>query len=132
MKPYILFTFLIFLVITGGCRDNAFSGPAEEDQTIAQVKESGEFISPSAGDKWIRGSTYRIEWRDFSPDNNVDLILLKKKYYYPVEILINSPNLGSFTWKVPDDLKTSTYYQLKLVRSNSPGNFIYSQPFVIK
>ena len=132
MKTYFLFSILILLTLSNGCRDKAVTEPVEEDQTIVPTIISGEFVTPAEGDTWQRGSTYRIEWRDFSPDYNVDLILLKKKYYYPFEILLDSPNLGSYTWKVPDDLPGSTYYQLKLVNSRSPDKFIYSRPFAIK
>ncbi len=132
MKPYFLFALLLLLIFSGSCRDSITTEPAPPDQEIIQVIQSGEFISPAAGDVWLRGSTYRIEWRDFSPDYNIDLTLLKKKLYYPVVILKNSSNLGSYTWKVPEDLHTSTYYQMKLVNSKSPDSFIYSEPFVIR
>lgn len=123
---------LVLNLFIGGCRDNQVTSPADDSLPIEQVEEAGEFISPAAGDVWIKGSTYTIEWRDFAPEYNVHLILLKKKKYYPVEILTDAPNLGTFTWKVPESIVSSTYYQLKLVNSASPDHYIYSSPFAIR
>lgn len=132
MKVYFLSVILVFVVITNGCRDQSVTGPADDSMSITPVEESGEFISPSAGDVWLKGSTYTIVWRDFAPEYNIHLLLLKKKKYYPVEILTDAPNLGTFTWKVPESIVSSNYYQLKLVNSASPEHYIYSSPFVIR
>lgn len=132
MKVYFLFTILVLVIFTSGCRDKMVTSPADDSMPIAQIEETGEFISPAAGDIWMKGSTYTIEWRDFAPEYNVYLILLKKKQYYPVEILTDAPNLGTCTWKVPESIVSSTYYQLKLVNSASPDHYIYSSPFTIR
>ncbi len=132
MKIFTLILFPIILFLFSGCRENASTSPAEDNQPIAQVTESGEFISPAAGDVWVRGSTYNISWKEFAPEYNVDMILLKKKKYYPVVMMTNAPNLGTFTWKVPEDVVPSTYYQLKLINSSSPDHYIYSSPFSIR
>jgi hypothetical protein len=132
LKSCFPFAFLIFIYTINGCREGTVNEPINESRQIVQISEAGEFTAPSGDDIWIRGSTYVIKWKDFAPDYNVDLVLLKKKKYYPVEILINAPNLGSFTWNVPPEIIPSSYYQLKLVNSASPDHFIYSSPFVIK
>ncbi len=132
MKIYFLFLFTVVLFVYSGCRENATTSTDENSQPDAQVTEAGEFISPAAGDVWDRGSTYTIRWKEFAPEYNVDMILLKKKKYYPVVMLTNASNLGTFTWKVPDDIVPSTYYQLKLINSSSPDHYIYSSPFVIR
>jgi len=132
MKIYFRFLFTVVLFVYSGCRENDSTSPDENNQSEAQVTEAGEFISPAAGDVWVRGATYTIKWKEFAPEYNVDMILLKKKKYYPVVILTNASNLGTLTWKVPNDVIPSTYYQLKLINSSSPDHFIYSSPFVIK
>jgi hypothetical protein len=80
----------------------------------------------------LRGSTHTIEWKDFAPEHNINLVLLKKKKYYPVKILTDAPNTGTYTWGVPESIVSSTYYQLKLINSSSPGHFMFSSPFVIR
>ena len=132
MKNGFLFTFLVLVLISSGCRDSSVTGSADDNQAIAQVEEMGEFISPAAGDIWLRGSTHTIEWKDFAPEYNVHLVLLKKKKYYPVEILTDAPNTGTHTWRVPESIVPSSYYQLKLINSSSPEHFIFSRPFVIR
>lgn len=132
MKTFFLFTILVLVILTSGCRDKAVTSPADDSLPIAQVEETGEFISPAAGDIWVKGTTHTIAWRDFAPEYNVHLILLKKKLYYPVEILTDAPNLGICTWKVPESIVSSNYYQLKLVNSSSPDHYIYSSPFAIR
>ncbi len=132
MKNVFLFTFSVLVLISSGCRDNSVTGPADNNQTIAQVEEIGEFVSPGAGDIWLRGSTHKIEWKDFAPEYNVHLVLLKKKKYYPVEILTNAPNTGIYTWRVPESIVPSSYYQLKLINSSSTEHFIFSRPFIIQ
>lgn len=132
MKSRFLFTFLVLVLISSGCRDVPVTGSADNNQAVAQVEEMGEFISPAASDVWLRGSTYVIEWKDFAPEYNVHLVLLKKKKYYPVEILTDAPNTGTYTWRVPGSIVPSTYYQLKLINSSSPDHFIFSSPFVIQ
>lgn len=132
MRSCFLFIFSVLVLILSGCRDNSINGSADDKQAIAQVEEMGVFISPVAGDIWLIGSTHKIEWKDFAPEYNVHLILLKKKKCYPVEILTDAPNTGTYTWRVPDTIVPSTYYQLKLINSSSPGHFIFSSPFVIR
>ncbi len=94
MKTYFLFSILILLTLSNGCRDKAVTEPVEEDQTIVPTIISGEFVTPAEGDTWQRGSTYRIEWRDFSPDYNVDLILLKRNTITLLKYCLIHPTWG--------------------------------------
>lgn len=132
MKSCFLFTFIVLVLISSGCRENSVTVSDYDNPAIAEVEEMGAFISPASGDIWVRGSTHTIEWKDFAPEYNVHLVLLKKKKYYPVEILTNAPNTGIYTWRVPESIVPSSYYQLKLINSSSTEHFIFSRPFIIQ
>jgi len=128
MKGLLLFL-ISFTVFSAGCRLFEKTAPTAPKTDTPYVYS--EITSPSVGAVIFRGSTMIIKWNGFKV-KTVTLELWKKKLYNHQTIASDIENHGSFNWVVPAETPASVSYQVKLISSDDPSDYIYSEVFAIK
>lgn len=98
---------------------------------VAVLAQENPIIYPSAGDKITAGTSVEIKWKPTSTDKQVTLVLRvgdSKKLGTVDTIVKDTPNGGSYTWKVPKTLPKDTTYAIEIVYSTGSN---YSPQFEI-
>ncbi len=125
----ILYSVLIAAFISG-CRDGTAPSEPQELQNRAE-NETITFLAPTNTDRWKPGESYNIHWTGFTGAKNINLFLIKKKKYYPLDIAVNAVNAGMYRWDIPKDIPQSNYYQIKIVNSDDEQDYAYTEVFQI-
>jgi len=128
---FIISVAIIILLLTG-CRQ--LLGGATDPGFITTNYEYVEKIivtSPARGDFYAPGDLIEIKWlTSFSTVSNVNILLYRKSALQ--RTIANSiVNQGSYTWHIPYMINNSVHYNFKVVDSNNPEVFNYSESFGI-
>ncbi len=78
--------------------------------------------------KLKRGNTVKISWYSGSYNEDISLVLYRKGNYY--KKIVNTLDLGSFQWEIPDNIEKGSDFQIKLTTPEK--NELYSEIFEIK
>ena len=77
--------------------------------------------SPNSRDTWYKGKTYTITWTKTGSMNTKVKIRLMQKGKKVLGITDSTPNDGSYSWTVPTNLASGTYY----IRVKTVDNGVY-------
>ena len=131
-KIHILFlTTAVALLILPGCRQLN-----EEGADIGFISSNlyhveKFFISqPEENDYFNPGETISIKWLNFSSIAEVDIFLYKKNQSQ-FAIILNKKNTGSYLWHIPQNIRPSLHYSIKVVNSSNIEEFDFSGSFSI-
>jgi len=128
MKTLLIILVSIFLFFDG-CRLFDKSAPSAPHTEYSY--STSEITSPSAGAIISKGGSMIIRWNGFKA-KIITLELWKKKLYNHQVIVTGAENEGSYSWSVPLEMQASVSYQVKLINSDNPSEYIYSKVFTIK
>ena len=132
-KQYIcIISGAIIISLCTGCRQ-LFGGATDPGFTTTEYEYVEKIIvtSPVRGDFYAPGDLIEINWlTSFSTVTNVSIFLYKKSALQRT-IANNISNQGSYTWHIPYMIDNSVHYNFKVVDSNNPEVFNYSESFGI-
>ncbi|MCH7516788.1 MAG: hypothetical protein IIB08_06665 [Bacteroidetes bacterium] len=131
-KIHILFlTTAVALLILPGCRQLN-----EEGADIGFISSNlyhveKFFISqPEENDYFSPGETITIKWLTFSTIAKADIFLYRKSQSQ-FAIILNKKNTGSYLWHIPQNIRPSLHYSIKVVNSSNYKEFDFSGSFSI-
>jgi|YNPNPStandDraft_1061719.scaffolds.fasta_scaffold34355_3 hypothetical protein len=106
------------------------SGKAETDSSDETFRIVAPTVNtPSKGALVEKSTLQSITWL---PETfcgpSVDVILLKGSKTV-LTIAASAPNIGYYEWEVPEDLKPSSRYRIKIASSSNQGCFGYSEGY---
>ncbi|EGX48673.1 hypothetical protein TWF173_000786 [Orbilia oligospora] len=99
--------------------------------TLAADLGKNAITAPIAGDVITAGEPYTIEWTN-REGTSVTLTLVDGPagQVLPVqEIIRNTPNTGTYTWNVPENIPASDKYAIRITYNNIPTDYNYSDRF---
>lgn len=88
--------------------------------------------APTAGTVIDAGSTFDIKWMNLEGEQ-VTLVIMDgaANGLKPVRTIVtNLPNTGTYSWKVPEDLPTSSTYTIRISYDGNSANWNYSDRFI--
>jgi uncharacterized protein (TIGR02145 family) len=74
--------------------------------------------SPTAGSHWMAGETKIIRWES-NITENINIYLFKGSVNL-ADIVLNTPNTGSYSWKLPENTVYGADYQIKVTSVSNP------------
>ena len=94
--------------------NNTIGGDADILFARASLAKFTELIAPNGGENWKRGKQQKIKWvTSLDKSENVKLDLLRNGHNV-ITISGATPNDGSFSWKVPDNIAKGGKYQVEI------------------
>lgn len=127
----LLLTATVALLIIPGCRQLN-----EEGADIGSISPNlyhveKIFISqPEENDYFSPGETITIKWLSFSSIAEADIFLYRKNQSQ-FAIILNKKNTGSYSWNIPQNIRPSLHYIIKVVNSSDYREFDFSGSFNI-
>lgn len=124
-------TAAVALLIIPGCRQLN-----EEGSDIGSISPNlyhvEKFIisQPEENDYFSPGETITIEWLNFSSIAKADIFLYRKSQSQ-FAIILNEKNTGSYSWEIPQNIRPSLHYSIKVVNSSNYREFNFSGSFSI-
>lgn len=124
-------TAAVALLIIPGCRQLN-----EEGSDIGSISPNlyhvEKFIisQPEENDYFSPGETITIEWLTFSSIAKADIFLYRKSQSQ-FAIILNEKNTGSYSWEIPQNIRPSLHYSIKVVNSSNNREFNFSGSFSI-
>jgi Kre9/KNH-like N-terminal Ig-like domain len=124
-------TATVVLLIIPGCRQLN-----EEGSDIGSISPNlyhvEKFIisQPEENDYFSPGETIAIEWLTFSSIAKADIFLYRKSQSQ-FAITLNEKNTGSYSWEIPQNIRPSLHYSIKVVNSSNNREFNFSGSFSI-
>lgn len=78
--------------------------------------------------KFKRNGNIKITWISGTSGEDITIDLLKKGFHY--KRIMNTIDMGSFDWTIPDNVEKGSEYQIRIM--NNYKNELYSVKFEIK
>ncbi len=126
--------FVLFVCIIGvvfSCRGNNSESDSDGDIGVVIPNDPQiEVTSPTTDDIWHPDSTYIIKWNTLIEIEKVDIELYKKDEFR-MTIISNLNNEKAYSWTIPADITLSNHYKVKLINSNKPTEYGFSNVFFI-
>ena len=98
--------------------DNGDNDPGDHD--TSNVEYFITIIKPNGAESWTTGDTEEIQWLSDIPVNQKVTIQLYKNSDYLRLIASQVNNIGTFSWTLPSDLVSESYYRLRLLLVDDP------------
>lgn len=109
--------------------DSAPSVQAVTPGTI-HVSAGLEWVTPAGGERWVVGEERIVRWRTQGMMPKVMLEYSKDGFHKDVHLISqDAANLGSYAWKVPNDLSGNV--RLRIKNPEDAKTFAVSEPFTI-
>ena len=87
-------------------------------------------LSPTGGEKWIKGETHAIRWEAKSTGDLIDIELFRGGISYSSIAHNVTSDTMYYLWTIPDDLPSDSLYSIK-IQSTSPGTiYEYSSSYL--
>ncbi|MCH9028838.1 MAG: hypothetical protein IH819_04325 [Bacteroidetes bacterium] len=115
----LLLTAAVTLLIIPGCRQLN-----EEGSNIVSISGYSDFdekilISEPKGNEIFRpGETIAIKWLSLSTIAKADIFLYRKSQSQ-ITIVLHKRNTGSYLWHIPQNIRPSLHYSIKVVNSSN-------------
>jgi hypothetical protein len=87
--------------------------------------------TPTAGEHVVIGSTYTIRWQQTTGNSATVRMSLYQGGYFKDFIVANTPNTGSYQWKVPSTFGFGFDYSVRIFDMAYPNNYTDSARFSI-
>ncbi|MCH7723788.1 MAG: hypothetical protein IIA49_08550 [Bacteroidetes bacterium] len=92
--------------------------------------EKFSISQPEENDYFSPGETITIKWLTFSTIAKADIFLYRKSQSQ-FAIILNKKNTGSYLWHIPQNIRPSLHYSIKVVNSSNYKEFDFSGSFSI-
>ena len=97
--------------------DSSITDESDADFTI--IGNQITVVTPNGGEQWLDTDDQQITWTD-NLTGNVEIQLLKNDVFHST-IITSTLSDGSYTWNIPDTIKSGTDYKIKIL-SVEDGN----------
>jgi len=87
-------------------------------------------INPDNLTAWETGTSHAITWTSTGSIINVKIELYKYSLFV-IEVVLSTPNDGSYDWTIPTDLSDNTNYQIRISDVSNPATNDESNYFAI-
>lgn len=124
-------TAAVALLIIPGCRQLNEEGSDIISISGYSVFDEKILISEPKGNELFRpGETINIKWLSLSTIAKADIFLYRKSQSQ-FAIVLNKSNTGSYLWHIPQNIRPSLHYSIKVVNSSNIEEFDFSGSFSI-
>ena len=127
----LLLTAAVALLIIPGCRQSNETGSDIGSISPNLYHDEKIFISQPKGYEFFNpGETITIKWITFSSIAKADIFLYRKNQSQ-FAIILNKKNTDSYLWRIPQNIRPSLHYSIKVVNSSDYKEFDFSESFSI-